>query len=54
MGDSKFLLILCLFLGVVIYTGLRGVGWIAHMLVPGLTLGLVLFGLVAAVKWLRR
>lgn len=54
MGDSKFVLVLCLFAGLVIYNGLRGIGWIAHVVVPGLVLGLVFYGAVEAIKWVRR
>lgn len=54
MGDNKFILLACLFVGLVIYNGLRGIGWLAHMFVPGLALGLVFYVAILGVRWMRQ
>lgn len=36
----------CLLIGVVAYLGLRTLGWIAHGIVPGLALGVIVFFVV--------
>lgn len=51
--DSKLLLPICLLGGLVVMIGLRGIGWIAHLLVPGLVLGVVFFAILKVVGAIR-
>jgi len=44
--DWRILLPICILMGVVVNSGLRGIGWLAHFLMPGLMLGVVLFVII--------
>lgn len=51
---NKSLLAFCLLLGVVLMIGLRGLGWIAHLVVPGLLLGAGLYAVIQIVLWVKK
>lgn len=51
MKDSRLLLILCLFAGVLINVGLHGMGWIARLVVPGLMIGVVFYVIIQVAMW---
>lgn len=52
--NDRVLIPLCLLAGVLVINGTRGIGWIAHFVVPGLVLGLVFWALVRFMMWIRR
>lgn len=52
--DTRILLMCCLFAGVLINIGLRGMGWIASLIVPGLMIGFVFYLIIEAMRWMKR
>jgi hypothetical protein len=53
MGAAKTLLPLCLLAGLLVMIGLRGIAFLAHLLIPGLILGIVFYFLIVAVGQFR-
>jgi hypothetical protein len=50
---NLILLFACLFFGIVINIGLRGLGYVAHLIVPGLFLGALVYGVISVVMLVR-
>lgn len=53
MMSAKALLPLSLLAGLIVMIGLRGIAFLAHLLIPGLILGIIFFFLIVCVVELR-
>lgn len=51
--DKIGLLFLCLFAGIIVNIGTRGLGYVAHLVVPGLGFGFVLWVAIMIVLAVR-
>ncbi len=51
--DTKYMLPIFLGLGVVVNIGTRGIGYMAHLVVPGLILGAIFYGIYIFVRTVR-
>ncbi|AXQ68801.1 hypothetical protein HOU00_gp324 [Caulobacter phage CcrPW] len=52
--NDRVLVPMCLLAGVLVINGTRGVGWIAHYVMPGLALGVVFYVLVKVLMAVKR